>query len=224
LYDIEYDSVNQTVTRFVATASNASVANIWQGPMAFVDVGQANLQTAVTVAASTATDAQDLADQIALAYSKVALGVGAQSVQRAPALAAQERTSLLVTRLPMAALFSLVAANLLFVLVGVALTIAALATSGGEVREVQARLSIFGLVADRFEGLRASRRAEEMEDLFEERDGKGSMRVAVHQVVTGGYTYNVWPRLTEERPDEPARQYYASLEALRRDLGASLYH
>jgi hypothetical protein len=196
LYDIEYDSVNQSITRFVATASNTSVANIWQGPMAFVDVGQPNLQTAVTVAASTATDAQDLADQIALAYSKVALGVGAQSVQRAPALAAQERTSLLVARVPMAALFSLVASNLLFVLVGVALTIAALATSGDEVRDVQARLSIFGLVADRFEGLRASRGAEEMEELFEEHDGRGSMRIAIHRAATGGYAYKVWPKLT----------------------------
>ncbi|OAP61647.1 hypothetical protein AYL99_03850 [Fonsecaea erecta] len=196
LYDIEYDSINGTITRLVASPSNNTVANIWQAPMANVNVAQSNLQTAATIAASTANDAQDLADQIALAYSKVALGVGAQSVRGAPALAVQERSSFLVTRLPMAPLFGLIAANLAFVLLGFILTGIALGTSGGEVREIQARLSIVGLVADRFEGGRAKDAAEDMEELFEEHDGTTGTRVGMERTATGGYAYRQWSTIT----------------------------
>jgi hypothetical protein len=71
----------------------------------------------------------------------------------------------------------------------------ALGSSGGEVREVQARLSIVGLVADRFEGLRAKNGEEKMDELFEESDGVGSLRVAVDREEGAGYIYKVWPGL-----------------------------
>ena len=195
MYDVEYDSVNGTISRFVATPSNASVANIWQAPMAHVDVAQPNLQTAASVAASSAKNAQDLADQIALAYSKVALGVGAQSVRRAPAIAAQKRTALLVARVPKAPLFALVGANLLFALLGCILTGVALGTSGGETRDIQARLSIVGLVADRFEGGRAAGPAGDLDELFEEHEGNTSSRVVMARTTAGGYGYRTLSRV-----------------------------
>lgn len=110
-----------------------------------------------------------------------------------PALAAQERSSLLVARVPAAPLFTLVAANLLFVTLGVILTLIALSTSSGEVRDVQARLSIVGLVADRFEGMKARRGVESIDELFEERDGQRSTQVAIDRVAGGGYAYKAWP-------------------------------
>ncbi|OQV08682.1 hypothetical protein CLAIMM_12910 [Cladophialophora immunda] len=193
-YDIEYDSIQGTVTRFVATSSNSSVANVWHAPMEFVNVAQTFLQTAAIVATFMAKDAQDLADQMAIAYSKVTLGVGAQSVQGAPAIA--ERTSFLVTRLPMAPLFGLIAANLAFVLLALILTVIALRTSGGEIREIQARLSIVGLVADRFEGGRAKDPAKDMDELFEEHDGATGTRVGMERSATGGYAYTQWTTIT----------------------------
>jgi hypothetical protein len=63
---------------------------------------------------------------------------------------------------------------MLVALVGITLTIIALVASRGEVKEVQARLSIFGLVADRFEGQgcrRAFPRVKGPED-FQNRDSK----------------------------------------------------
>jgi len=36
LYDIEYDSINGTITRFVTTASNTSIANAWEGPIEWI--------------------------------------------------------------------------------------------------------------------------------------------------------------------------------------------
>lgn len=195
VYNVEYDSVNGTVTRFVTAASNDSTANIWQTTMAQTNVGNPYLQQAASLAAFS-DSAQELADKIALAYSKVALAIGAQAVMPHPALAAQERTSSLVARVPLAPLFTLVTANLLFVALGFVLTGIALGTSGGEVRDVQARLSIVGLVADRFEALRARRRVGSVDELFEENDGHGSMRVEIHREAQGGYFYNALPKAT----------------------------
>ncbi|KAI3320941.1 hypothetical protein HD806DRAFT_546754 [Xylariaceae sp. AK1471] len=197
MYDIEYDSINGTVTRFVAKPSNVSVANAWQVPIEASGVAESNLQTAALIAATTATSAQDLADQYALSYSKTALGLGAQSVQLAPALAVQERSSLLVTRLPMAPLFSLIAANLAFVLLGIALTYGALTTSGGGIRDVQARLSIAGLVADRFERSSVSNPAGSIDELFAEHSGSSSSVVALEQTPSGGFAYREWLKIID---------------------------
>ncbi|KIW13043.1 hypothetical protein PV08_08230 [Exophiala spinifera] len=199
IFDVEYDSINGTVTRFVATPSNDSVANIWQLPNQAAGVTTSNLQTAMLIAVSTATSIQDLADQYAVAYSKVALGVGAQSVELSPAMAAQERSSFLVTRLPMAPLFCLIAANLAFVVLGITLTYMALSTSsGGEVRDVQARLSIVGLVADRFEPGRSAGPATGIEELFKEHSGQSdSVVVAMERTADGGFAYREWTKITD---------------------------
>lgn len=60
------------------------------------------------------------------------------------------------------------------------------------VNMLQVRLSIEGLVADRFEGLRARNRAEKIDDLFEKRDGGGSLRVAIDREGIAGYICKVW--------------------------------
>ncbi|KAI1319959.1 hypothetical protein F5Y16DRAFT_390454 [Xylariaceae sp. FL0255] len=197
LFDIEYDLINGTVTRFVTRSSNTSVANTWQLPMEATDVAEANLQTAALVAATTATDAQNLADQFALSYSKAALGLGAQSVQLAPAVAMQERSSILVTRVLAAPLFSLLAANLAFVVLGVVLTYRALTTSGGGVRDMQARLSIAGLVADRFEQDSTSGPAASIDDLFAEHSGHSSSVVVLDQTSDGRIAYRKWTKIIE---------------------------
>jgi hypothetical protein len=197
MYDIEYDSINGTITRFVAKPSNISVANAWQLPIEATGVATTNLQTAALVAATTATNATDLADQFALSYSKAALGLGAQAVQLAPALAVNERSALLVTRLPKAPLFCLLAANLAFVVLGLVLTYVALTVSGGSVRDVQARLSIAGLVADRFEHGRSTGAAESIEALFAEHRGNSSSVVALEQTPNGSFAYREWSKIID---------------------------
>jgi hypothetical protein len=195
LYDIEYDSINNTVTRFVATASNDSVTNAWQGSNALAagDTATPMLQQASGLALFSNTS-QELADKIALAYSRTALGIGAQVVMRSPALAVQERRTFLVSRVPAAPLFTLVIANLLFVVFGAILTGIAIGASKGDVREVQARLSIVGLVADRFEAQRGRDGVEELDDYFEEKEGSDSVRVAIDRSDGGGFTYKVWQK------------------------------
>jgi hypothetical protein len=109
LYDIEYDSVEGTVSHFETTVSNDSVANIWQGVMAFTsgNVGLPNLLQASTLAVFS-NSAQEVADKMALAYSRVALAVGSEVLVPQPALAAQEREIFLLRKflLPHCSLWS----------------------------------------------------------------------------------------------------------------------
>ena len=198
LYDIEYDSINGTITRFVTTASNTSIANAWEGPIEFIggDPGGTSLQQTASVAIFSDTS-QELADKVAATYSQTALALGAQSVLRRPVIAVQERQSFLVSRVQAAPLYTLVAANLLFVLFGIVLAGIAIRTSGGDVREVQARLSIVGLVADRFEAYRGRDGIENMDDYFEEKEGNDSMRVAIRETDQKGFAYIVLEK-TEE--------------------------
>jgi len=98
---------------------------------------------------------------------------------------AQERSTTLVARIPKAPLYTFVLANMLFVALGIALAVLAIARNGGEVREIQARLSIEGLVADIFEGRRAKERVESIDDLFDEMYGQESTRVVIHNSAQG---------------------------------------
>jgi hypothetical protein len=70
VYDVEYDSVNGTITRFITSPSNDSTANAWQSSIALTNggVGTPNLQQAALMA-TYSQSAQELADKIALAYS-----------------------------------------------------------------------------------------------------------------------------------------------------------
>lgn len=88
-YDIEYDSINGTITRFVPIISNNSVANIWQIPPTITGDHAAPKLLEATDIGIVSNTAQELADTITLAYSRAALALGAQSVVRSTALAVQ---------------------------------------------------------------------------------------------------------------------------------------
>jgi hypothetical protein len=192
LYDIQYDSINRHVSRFVTVPSNDSVANIWQGVREFptTDIALPNLLQAAILATFSGT-AQEIAGKIALAYSRVVLAVGSEVLVPQPALAAQEREDILVARVPKAPLFAMVSASLHFVVMGIILTCIALLSSGGEGREIQARLSILGLVADRFESARGRNGVGMMEQYFEEREGPRTIHVGLDYAEDSGYTYKV---------------------------------
>lgn len=137
------------------------------------------LQNALTMAAVIATDVQDLANQYAIAYSRVALSIGAGSFVRSPVLAAQERTTILVAKVTKAPLFLLVVINLGFVVMG-AMLATAIARTSREVHEVQSRFSIAGIIANVFEKKWAGRPAETVERLYAEYwEGDSTTRVGI---------------------------------------------
>jgi hypothetical protein len=135
LYDIQYDLVDGVLTRFVTTPSNTSTASLWQVPLELSGLGTDQLKQAASLAA-VSTSTLELTNRMALAFSTVALAMGSQSVGAQPALEAQERTSLLVARILLAPLFILVILNLLFVVLGIILTVIAITSSGGDSQDI----------------------------------------------------------------------------------------
>jgi len=135
LHDVEYDLVEGDISRFETKPSNTSVENIFELGKSESGFGTPNLQNALTMAAVIATDAQDLANQYAIAYSKVTLSIGAGSFVLSPVLAVQERTTILVAKVPKAPLFLLVVTNLVFIVMG-AMLATAVARTPREAHEV----------------------------------------------------------------------------------------
>ncbi|KAH1321008.1 hypothetical protein KXV81_000378 [Aspergillus fumigatus] len=193
-YDIEYDRLNNTVTRFQPAASNTSVSNIWQTSISQTQDWFPFFQQAAGTAIFSDT-AEEFAEKVALALSKATIALGADALGAQPALAAQDRETLLVARIPVAPLVAMVAVCLLYVVCGLVLTGIAAWSARYEVRDVQARLSIAGLVADRFEepGLRSD--ANCVEEMFAEHAGQESKRIAIESVDgVGVYRYTTWPK------------------------------
>ncbi|KAH0288177.1 hypothetical protein M436DRAFT_64673 [Aureobasidium namibiae CBS 147.97] len=168
--------------------SNASTANIWQSVMAYTTVGNSNLKQAASVAAM-GVDSQQFADDMALAFSKTALAIGSQVVEKRPVGRAQKRSQFLVAKIPAAPLYVLVAVNMLVALVSIVLKVVALRVCRGDVKEVQSSLSIHGLVADRLEGESARLAGRDVSEFFRESKGEGTAKVVMDKTVEGGFEY-----------------------------------
>ncbi|KAH7346928.1 hypothetical protein BKA66DRAFT_447756 [Pyrenochaeta sp. MPI-SDFR-AT-0127] len=169
VYDVDYTVVNHTITRFETSLSNMSVANILQGTQHYTEVGSPFVIQASSVAA--------------------ALAVAAGATVPTPATEAQRRREILVARVPKAPLIVLLVSCFLIVLLGVILTILASVSVQGDTGEVQARLSIPGLVAAHFERHGGSQCVEYIDKLFEESQGIKSRRIGVQQNHIGGWTF-----------------------------------
>lgn len=192
VYDVEYTSVNSTLTRFEGKLSNASLANIVQGAQQFSKVGEPNIIQGASIAALISTSAQGVADYFALTYSQVALGVATTAFTPQPAIASHARENVLVAQVPKAALACLLLANLSLAALGIALTASAFWAVRGETGEVQARLSFPAVVASQFEGRRAEGPVERIEDIFEERQGAPGPRIGLIKSGEGGWKFGIW--------------------------------
>jgi hypothetical protein len=192
VFDVRYDSVNGSIIRFITTPSNESVTNIIHGSGTHTQFASDDLF--IKRAAWVAVQQQSVTameEYMALAYSRAFVAVAAGSFQPAPVEQSQLRSTKLVTRLPKAPLFLLVGANVLFVVIGLLLTVTAVvaSVSSGEIRELQARLSIEGLIAHYFEGERARAPANSIEELFRENSGQGESRVLPRRTPRDGFKY-----------------------------------
>jgi hypothetical protein len=118
--------------------------------------------------------------------------LGAQSSPR-PALLVQSRNSRIVSQVPKAALWLLVTANLLYIILAISLTVLALLVTSMDVEQLQTRLNVTGLAAQLFEGAYAGRQVRDEKELFEAsaRVDGGVKRVGVQRTRTGGTTFEV---------------------------------
>jgi hypothetical protein len=155
VYDIEYTSVNGSITRWIANPSNSSTANFLQGTQQYIEVGNDNLISAACNAA-VAGSSQHMADSFGNSYLVTALGAASGTFVATSAVEAQSRTDILVARVPVAALGCLLISNLALVVLGIILTVFAfIALRKKDVGEIQSRLIIPVIVATQFEGARA---------------------------------------------------------------------
>ncbi|KAJ5403236.1 hypothetical protein N7509_003107 [Penicillium cosmopolitanum] len=196
VYDVEYDQVNGSITRFNTRISNTSVSNIWQTTVAnYPGDWDLPVKQAMTAAFYSTNSSQEFADMVALSYGKSSMAFGAQGIEPRPALAVQRRNTTLVARLPVAPLIAVVAFCLLFVVAGLLLTgLAIWAARFEDVRNIQASLGIVGLVADRFEKDDLKKEAKDTDGFFAEYVGHSGRRVAIEKYTEtdSTYRYTTW--------------------------------
>ena len=189
MYNLVYTYINGTITDHLLSLANASTGGLVATPMN-MDFALPSLETATKVA-SFSSSAQQLAVKWANSYSQIALGLSAGVMSPRPNSLEHRRTPILVARIPKAPLFTLVALNLIYAIVGIVLALYAALTSdiAGGTGAIRQRLTVPGLVAECFEDAdRVLKGWNEVEGLFVEKDGKGlSRRVGVEEGENGGW-------------------------------------
>ncbi|KAJ5639215.1 uncharacterized protein N7484_007077 [Penicillium longicatenatum] len=191
VYDVEYDRVNGSITRFDTRPSNTSVSNIWQATISNYGTDWTlPVKQAMTDALFMTNTSRAFADMIALSFSKASMAMGTQGIEPRLALALQRQITTLVASIPMAPLIAFVVVSLLFVVTSMLLTVLAIwASKLEQVRYIQASLGTVGLVADRFENNSLKRDAASVEGFFAEYVSKTSRRVAIETDKESGYIY-----------------------------------
>lgn len=133
---------------------------------------------------------QNMMDSYSIGASRTALAyIGGQSSSQ-PANRVQRRNTILVAKVSKASLWTLIAANLFYAIVGIVLTVFAIAASSRDTRQLQTRLSISGLVAEIFEKSHPMGDADNNEmDLFRENVGLPTSRISVGTNEKGDLSY-----------------------------------
>lgn len=191
IYDLEYTWVNQVLASSTLTPSNASMAKIFGAAISGSWVG--SYFTNAAIISSFGNDSSDLANQFSAQASHITSAMTAGIMIEQPSQQQQRRTSILVARVPKAPLFTLLALNLIYPLMGLLLTLYVIFFSRyKETRDVQARFSVAGIVSAFFEPVQRSQAAvNEIEELFTERvEEKGfTRRVGMQPTVGGGWRF-----------------------------------
>jgi hypothetical protein len=105
----------------------------------------------------------------------------------------QERGQKIMARIPVAAVWLLVLANLFFAALGIGLAIMAWRTADQDVHQVRTRLGVPGLAAALFERNSENRIVKSDKELFQEndKDGLPVVLVGVQHTVTGGMAWSL---------------------------------
>jgi len=195
-------AVNGSITQFIAIPSNDSVATALTVAERNLGAGDLQLRAAADLGALIANNSQQMADIFALEYSRVLLRIVSGALQLSPALEVQQRTSIIVARVPTAPLYFLIASIFLLIALGIFLTITALIAARTEnVEEVRTRLSLQHLVAERMEQPRAGMPVESLDEAFSENTTTGlAKRIGIEKrdQLAGGWEFKIW---------EPAKQW-----------------
>lgn len=169
MWNLTYSWVNGTLLAPTLLPADKNVTDFYLQWMYDGDAVAAQLSSLATSTMVQSLNSAQIATTYAASLEKLILAFTAALFSREPLTNSEEQTrrNLLVSRVPKAPLYTLIALCLLFVILGVTLLIMALTGRTAETREIQVRMSTFGMVASRFERA-ADARVENAEDLFEE--------------------------------------------------------
>lgn len=191
IHKFTYIWINNTITSGTISSASDEVAAVVRQVITMKDPS-AYQQFAYNVQLSTFMS--NTSSQIASSYSrnleKTLLAWSAASWDPVPTQQEQIRRNILVTRVPKAPLFTLVALCLLFVALSITITIIILLDESGPTNETQARLDVFGLVASRFDGADRNETPGPKEDGFEEGEGRSDdTKIGIVRSRQGGWSY-----------------------------------
>ncbi|MCJ1378106.1 hypothetical protein MMC17_001202 [Xylographa soralifera] len=191
-FNFTYTSVGGTIV-----SANTTLINNPLLVSALIEVEQSGYCDAQIVSGAFFAwfqNGSQITDIFAEQYDTTFLAPAASVINSVPTIAQQVRESILVTRVPKAALFGLTATLLLSAMFGLAMTITALISRPSAWRDVQARLSILGLTSARFEMLgTAAEPVKQLKNVYEENNGSGKgSRVGMLKSDAGGWTYVSW--------------------------------
>ncbi|MDI1490433.1 MAG: hypothetical protein OHK93_001636 [Ramalina farinacea] len=170
-----YSSSIPKITIVRSTPLNRSAPLIFLGPLSN-SYGFQQLYTGINTAAANASTPDELASLFATAYDQTIIAMPAGTFTHLPPVTIPTGTmQYQVTRVPRAPFLALVILDLIYAVLGIALTIMALVVvaKGDGVRDAQARLSIGALVAESFESPVLGEDARDVSELFAERRGLG---------------------------------------------------
>lgn len=191
VYDVLYQVRNGTIVEWETTLSNATVTNGLAGPVMWSMIHLPAAHVAFSFTGSVDT-AAEFASNWAAEYSRIALSMGTFALRATPALDSQFREPTIVSRVPVAPLIALLVSNLLYCILGVALTVQAVraVTEGPETKELVERTGTQSIVAALFEDRAVSARAvKDVDDMFTELTQGKRHKVGVRRSPDGGYSY-----------------------------------
>jgi hypothetical protein len=193
VYDVTYSTAGGVVKSLMRKESNATVAGI--PILASIDslgmFGQLKYELLRRV--NPPVSLASWMSNFELAMSTLFATPLAVHTVPADSLLVQTRVEKIMTRVPVAAVWLLVLANLFFAALGIGLSIMAWRTANQDVHQVRTRLGVPGLAAALFERNSENRIVRSDKELFQENDTDGLplVLVGVQHTVTGGMAWSL---------------------------------
>lgn len=194
-YEVNYTWFNGTILDTSYTLSpNGTLAEMYHGSQMYSSItGGAHDLVWNMLQAAQQPNSQEFLREWANLYSvKVLSSIGAYTTAR-PNTQEQQRTALLVAKVPTIALWAIIACSLAYVVLGLILGFAAFKSSSSNVQDLAARLSLAGLTAAAFEEKDGTGNHERIitdaDHAFSKRED-GTRRVGVEGLAQTGYILN----------------------------------
>jgi hypothetical protein len=193
VYDVEYSTAGGIIKSLKTQKSNATVSSI---PIS-VGLDTAAVTTRHKIDVETVVNPLVSLDSwisdYELAMSTLFTEPLAAFTLPADSILVQTRAKKILTRVPVAAVWLLVLANLFFAALGIGLAIMAWMAADQDVHQVKTRLGVPGLAAALFEKNSENRIVKSDRELFQEndKDGLPLVLVGVQHTVTGGMAWSL---------------------------------